>query len=60
MTTNESLPRVSIEDLLRMIGDREVTLARQASLIEKQAARLAELEPVAKDDTATTAITTTQ
>ena len=54
MTTNESLPRVSIEDLLRMIGDREVTLARQASLIEKQAARLAELEPVAQDDTATT------
>ena len=44
MATNE-LPQVTIEDLLRMIGDREVTMARQATVIASQAARLAELEP---------------
>ena len=41
---NEDLPQVTVEDLLRMIGDREVTMARQASVIASQAARLAELE----------------
>ena len=49
MATNE-LPQVTIEDLLRMIGDREVTMARQATVIAAQAARLAELEPPAKDE----------
>ena len=43
---NEDLPQVTVEDLLRMIGDREVTMARQATVIASQAARLAELEPV--------------
>ena len=41
MATNE-LPPVTVEDLLRMIGDKEVTIARQATVIASQAARLAE------------------
>ena len=45
MPTPESpLPPVTVEDLLRMIGDKEVTIARQATVIASQAARLAELE----------------
>ena len=45
MATNELvLPPVTVEDLLRMIGDKEVTIARQATVIASQAARLAELE----------------
>lgn len=44
----DALPKVTIEDLLRMIGDREVTMARQATVIASQAARITELE---SDDT---------
>jgi len=43
MSTNE-LPPVTIEDLLRMIGDKEVTIQRQASLIQQQAKELEERE----------------
>jgi hypothetical protein len=39
MPTNE-LPSVTIEDLLRMIGDKEVTIARQATVIASQAKQL--------------------
>ena len=41
---NDGLPPVSIDDLLKMIGDRDVTIARQATLIAQQSARLAELD----------------
>ena len=43
MTTPE-LPSVQIADLLRMIGDKEVTIARQATLIATLSARIKELE----------------
>lgn len=43
MATNE-LPQVTIEDLLRMIGEREARLAQQQLLIAQQAARITELE----------------
>lgn len=49
MATNE-LPPVTIEALLQIIGDKEVTLARQATVIAAQAARLAELEPPEKGE----------
>ena len=38
------LPNVTIDDLLRMIGDRDVTIARQAVLINQQSIRLSEIE----------------
>ena len=40
----DGLPPISVEDLLRMIGDRDVTIARQATLIAQQSARLTELD----------------
>jgi len=43
MTTPE-LPAVQISDLLRMIGDREVTIARQGTLIASLSARIKGLE----------------
>jgi len=49
MPTNE-LPQVTIEDLLRMIGDREVTIARQATVIASQAEQLdKEAKPVSPE-----------
>ena len=55
MTTNPlELPSITIDDLLKMIGDRDVTIARQAALITSQAARIAEL-----DDAAPSRVTTT-
>ena len=48
------LPSITTDDLLKMIGDRDVTIARQAALIAIQAARIAEL-----DDTAESRVTTT-
>jgi hypothetical protein len=54
-TTNPlELPSITIDDLLKMIGDRDVTIARQATLITAQAARIAEL-----DDAAASRVTTT-
>jgi hypothetical protein len=54
-TTNPlELPSITIDDLLKMIGDRDVTIARQAALITSQAARIAEL-----DDAAASRVTTT-
>ena len=41
---NDGLPPISVEDLLRMIGDRDVTIARQATLLAQQSARLADLD----------------
>jgi hypothetical protein len=40
----DGLPQISIDDLLKMIGDRDVTIQRQGLLIAQQAARLAELD----------------
>ena len=34
-TPADGLPPISIEDLLRMIGDRDVTIARQWTLIHQ-------------------------
>jgi hypothetical protein len=48
------LPSITTDDLLRMIGDREVTIARQAALITSQAARIAEV-----DDATASRVTTT-
>ena len=48
------LPSITTDDLLKMIGDRDVTIARQAALIAIQAARIAAL-----DDTAESRVTTT-
>ena len=41
---NDGLPPMSVDDLLRMIGDRDVTIQRQGQLIALQHARLAELD----------------
>ena len=56
MTTPEppGLPAITINTLLAMIGDRDVTISRQAQLINAQAARIAEL-----DDAAASRVTTT-
>ena len=48
------LPSITTDDLLKMIGDRDVTIARQAALIAIQATRIAAL-----DDTAESHVTTT-
>jgi hypothetical protein len=40
----DGLPQVTIDDLLKMIGDRDVTIQRQGLLIAQQHARLAELD----------------
>ena len=48
------LPNITTNDLLKMLGDRDVTIARQAALITSQAARIAEL-----DDAAASRVTTT-
>jgi hypothetical protein len=56
MTTPQppELPSITTDDLLKMIGDRDVTISRQAMLIASQAARIAEL-----DDAAPSRVTTT-
>jgi len=38
------LPAVSVDDLMRHIGELSVTVGRQGALINQQAARIAELE----------------
>ena len=50
------LPSITTDDLLKMIGDRDVTIARQAALITSQAARIAELDDAAARRVTTTAI----
>jgi hypothetical protein len=58
-TTNPlELPSITIDDLLKMIGDRDVTIARQAALITSQAARIAELDDAAASRATTTAFDT--
>ena len=59
---NDGLPPISVEDLLRMLGDRDVTIQRQGILIARQTARLAELDKgngKASDVTATAFDTST-
>jgi len=58
----DGLPQISIDDLLKMIGDRDVTIQRQGILIAQQHARLAELDKgngKASDVTATAFDTST-
>ena len=50
---NDGLPQVTIDDLLKMIGDRDVTIQRQGLLIAQQHARLAELEQGEKSSVTT-------
>ena len=58
-TTNPpELPSITIDDLLKMIGDRDVTIARQATLITSQAARIAELDDATPSRVTTTAFDT--
>ena len=40
----DGLPTISVDDLIRMIGDAQVTIQRQGLLIARQNARLTELE----------------
>jgi hypothetical protein len=52
------LPSITTNDLLKMLGDRDVTIARQAALITSQAARIAELDDAAASRVTTTAFDT--
>jgi|TARA_R110002020_G_scaffold978_1_gene4757 hypothetical protein len=52
------LPNITTNDLLKMLGDRDVTIARQAALITSQAARIAELDDAAASRVTTTAFDT--
>jgi hypothetical protein len=55
----DGLPPISIEDLLRMIGDRDVTIARQWTLIHQlQADKPARPQTAVKQGNGT-AVTTT-
>ena len=49
------LPSITTNDLLKMLGARDVTIARQAALITSQAARIAELDNAAASRVTTTA-----
>ena len=51
----DGLPQINIDDLLKMIGDRDVTISRQASLINSQSIRIAELEEAEASSVTTTA-----
>ena len=42
--SSDGLPAINVDDLLKMIGDRDVTIHRQGQLIALQTARIAELE----------------
>ena len=58
-TTNPpELPAITTNTLLAMIGDRDVTISRQAQLINAQAARIAELDDAAPSRVTTTAFDT--
>ena len=52
------LPSITTDDLLKMIGERDVTITRQAALITSQAARIAELDDAAASRVTTTAFDT--
>ena len=52
------LPSITTNDLLKMLGDRDVTIARQAALITSQAARIAELDDAEPSRVTTTAFDT--
>ena len=49
------LPSITTDDLLKMIGERDVTIARQAALIRSQAARIAALDDATPSRVTTTA-----
>ena len=57
-TTPPELPAITTNTLLSMIGDRDVTISRQAQLINAQAARIAELDDAAPSRVTTTAFDT--
>jgi len=52
------LPSITTDDLLKMIGERDVTIARQAALITSQAARLTEVDDAPASRATTTAFDT--
>ena len=54
----DGLPTISVDDLIRMIGDAQVTIQRQGLLIARQNARLTELEQGEKSSVTTTAFDT--
>ena len=54
-TPELSLPTITTDDLLKMIGARDVTISRQASLINSQSIRIAELEEAEASSVTTTA-----
>ena len=58
MTTPQppELPSITTDDLLKMIGDRAVTISRQATLINSQSIRIAELEGASESSVATAEI----
>jgi hypothetical protein len=60
MTTPQppELPAITTDDLLKMIGDRDVTISRQATLINAQSIRIAELEETEASSVTTTAFNT--
>ena len=58
MTTPQppELPSITTDDLLKMIGDRAVMISRQATLINSQSIRIAELEGASESGVATAGI----
>ena len=52
------LPSITTDDLLKMIGEQAVTIARQAALITSQAARIAEMDDATASQVTTTAFDT--
>ena len=52
------LPSITTDDLLKMIGERDVIIARQAALITSQAARIAEVYDATASQVTTTAFDT--
>ena len=50
---NDGLPAINVDDLLKMIGDRDVTIHRQSQLIALQTARIVELEQGEKSSVTT-------
>ena len=57
MTTPQppELPNITTDDLLRMLGDRDVTISRMSMLITRQAARITEFDKDTSSRVTTTA-----
>ena len=60
MTTPQppELPSITTDTLLAMIGDRDVTISRQATRINSQSIRIAELEEASASSVTTTSFDT--